>query len=144
MTSLTRQFALLLCVAASTSAFAQAPRPPLGPGDVSRQFPQGLQQQAPAPDSITVTNLGDSLLQLSYWDGAEWKPFQLSSRQAVSISISCSKCGNEIPIAFHDGTSNRTTKAQTGTNYGLFWDQTRLRWDFAPLAVIMQNRGRFR
>jgi hypothetical protein len=144
MTSLTRQIALLLGLAASTGAFAQTPRPSLTPGDVSRQFPLGLQQQAPAvaSDSITVTNLGDSLLQLSSWDGSEWKPFQLSSRQ--TISISCSKCGNEIPIAFHDGTTNRTTNAQTGTNYGLFWDQTRLRWDFAPLAMIMQNRGRFR
>jgi hypothetical protein len=47
----------------------------------------------------------------------------------------------EIPIAFHDGVTNRTMNAQTGTNYGLYWDQTHLRWDFAPLAVI---RGRLR
>jgi hypothetical protein len=62
MTSLTRQIVLLFGVAASTGALAQTPRPPLGPGDVSRQFPLGLQQQAPAvaSDSITVTNLGDS------------------------------------------------------------------------------------
>jgi hypothetical protein len=140
MTSLTRQIALLFGVAASTGAIAQTPRPPLGPSDVSRQFPLGLQQQAPvASDSITVTNLGDSLLQFSSWDGAEWKPFQISSRKTVSIS--CAKCGNEIPIAFHDGATNRTMNAQTRTSYGLFWDQTHLRWDFAPLAVIMQ-RGR--
>jgi hypothetical protein len=141
MTRLTRQIALLFGVAASTGALAQTPRPPLAPGDVSRQLPLGLQQQPPAvaSDLITVTNLGDSVLQFSSWDGAEWKSFQLSSRQAVSIS--CAKCGNEIPIAFHDGATNRTMNAQTGTNYGLYWDQTHLRWDFAPLAVI---RGRLR
>jgi hypothetical protein len=111
MTSLTRRIVLLLGVAASTEAFAQTPRPPLGPCDVSRQFPLGLQQQAPsvASDSIAVTNLGDSALQFSFWDGAEWKPLQLSSRP------------NRL-----NGATNRITKAQTGTSYGLFWAQVRL------------------
>jgi hypothetical protein len=147
MIGLIKPIVLMIFAATSTSAFAQTapvPRPPLGPGSGARQFPMGLQQQLPAVDlnSVSVSNLGDSTLQFSSWDGDGWKPFQVLSRQTVTIT--CQKCGNEIAIAFHDGTENRTANARTGDNYALFWDQAQLRWDFMPLAVFMQRKGRFR
>jgi hypothetical protein len=139
------QIALVILAEAITGAWAQtpSPRPPLGPADVSRQFPLGLQEQMPSvqSDEISVINLGDAALQFSSWDGEEWKPFKLLPRQTVAIA--CAKCVNEIPIAFHDGAENRTLNATTGSNYGLFWNHAKRRWDFAPLATILKSRGRF-
>ena len=139
---------LIAAMGASTSLFAESqptPRQPLGPGDLSRQFPLGLQGQAPTspglsgptagPDSIAVTNLGNTTLSFSAWDGtASWKPFQLGSGQ--SVTISCPPCGSEIPVAFHDGAQTRTVNAKTADSYGLFWDSAKGRWDFASTAAI--------
>ena len=93
-----------------------------------------MRQRLPWISRISVAGCGSAAIA---WRGVEVIPaFFPSSRLYL-----CAKCGNEIPIAFHDGATNRTMNAQTRTSYGLFWDQTHLRWDFAPLAVIMQ-RGR--
>ena len=146
--SRTRVAALIAAMAASTSVCAQSqptPRPPLGPGDLSRQFPAGVPSQTPVtgPDSITVTNLGNTTLNLSAWDGtSSWKTFQLGSGQ--TLTISCAQCGNEIPVAFHDGTQTRTISAKTADSYGLFWDPSQSRWDFASTTAIAGSRGQSR
>jgi hypothetical protein len=138
----------MAAIAASTSTFAQSqptPRQPLSPGDLGRQFPAGVQSQAPTAgaDSITVTNLGNTTLSFSAWDGtASWKPFQLGSGQTVTIS--CAQCGSEIPVAFHDGTQTRTISAKTADSYGLFWNFSHSRWDFASTATITGSRGQSR
>ena len=139
------QIALLIIIGTSTGAFAQSqpnPRPPLGPGDTTRQFPAGVQRQTGSvgSDSITVSNLGNATLRFSSWDGASnWKSVQLTPGQ--SVTISCTQCEGEIPIAFHDGAQNQTRTAKTAGNYGLFWDQLQSRWDFAPISVINRNKG---
>jgi hypothetical protein len=134
---------VIAVMAASTGVLAQnqaTPRPPLGPGDSSRQFPQGLQRQAPSvgADSITVSNLGGKPLRFSSWDGASsWKSFELAPGQ--TIAVTCAKCGDVIPIAFSDGSQNRTVDAKPANNYGLYWDESQSRWDLASIAEIMQR-----
>jgi hypothetical protein len=135
-------------LAASFETFAQSqptPRPPLGPGDSFRQFPEGLQHQASpvASDSITVTNLGNVTLKFSAWDGASsWRSYQVAPGE--SVSISCGKCGSAIPIDFNDGAQNRRTSAKTADAYALYWDKSQNRWDFASIAALVQSRGPLR
>jgi len=140
-------YVLLVTMAlASTGALAQSPvpRPPLGPGDSSRQFPRGLQQQkapALASDSIRVSNLGNNTLKFSAWDGAaSWRPFELAPGQTVSVT--CARCGSTIPIAFNDGSQNRTVDAEPADSYGLYWDAANNRWDFASVSEIMRSKLR--
>ena len=133
---------LSIIVMTSTEVVAQSKRPPLGPG-ISNQFPDGLQRQAPVvdADSITVSNFGSQRLRFSAWDGAStWRPFDLLPGQTVTVA--CEKCGDAIPIAFHDGVQNRTTRAKAADRYGLYWDDAQRRWNFAPVTAITSGRGR--
>jgi hypothetical protein len=138
-------YALMICLAANTDAFAQAPaqRPPLGPGDPLRQFPGGLQRDrmpTVASDTVAVTNFGNQALKFSAWDGtASWRLFELAPGE--SVSVICSRCGSAIPITFNDGSQNRTVDAKTADNYALYWDAAQNRWDFAMISEIIRSKA---
>jgi hypothetical protein len=118
---------------------------PLGAhGESSQAHPHNPERGAKkSGDPAGSPEQGTATLQFSSWDGATaWNTFQLAPRQTVTIS--CARCGDQISIAFHDGTANRTVNAKAADRYGLYWDQSQSRWDFASIAAIMRSQGVFR
>jgi len=85
-------------------------------------------------ETIAVTNLGNKILNFSYWNGeTAWQQLQVSPAQRITVA--CARCGRTIHIAYHDGRENRTVTVPMGTENALYWADAQGRWDFAALKA---------
>jgi hypothetical protein len=131
------KFVACIGVIAATSALAQSPRPALEPSN--RQFPEALNSPlAVDSHSIAVSNLADTTLAFSTWDGASsWTRAQIASGQTTVIS--CSRCSGVVQVSFDDGTTKRIVNANLGGRYLFYWAGSESRWDFVNVATITQR-----
>jgi hypothetical protein len=132
----------VVVMAGSAKAEAQPqPRPSLSPGVSDRSFPSGLRSDVSVgAKSISVTNVGDATLRFSAWDGASsWQSYTLAPNQ--TLTISCAKCEEVIPISFHDGTETRGVDARMTERHALYWSGPKGRWDFALFSELVRSNA---
>lgn len=122
-------------VCSNTRTIAQpTPRAPIGP----REFypgvisPQTKPEQLPS-NSIRIVNRGNQPLTASFWNSDEWQEVSINSGQPVTIS--CSKCHDEITVAFHNGREERRVKVNFGASYVFSWSDQRGVWVLTPLFL---------
>ena len=91
---------------------------------IDRESPKDVDR-----DFALVGHFGDSILTILVWDGEKWERRAIAP-QATTI-IGCSKCSDEIPISFDDGTKQtQQIKLKKGSAYGFYWGIGRWEIDF--------------
>jgi hypothetical protein len=94
-------------------------------------------QIAVPENTAVILSAANRALHLSYFESA-WKEIVISPGATVALP-----CRNgSVPIAFNNGPSVRRTSLATGTQYVLFFDDTRQQWDIDALDSLLDHSTR--
>lgn len=132
--------AVLATLVAANAAIAgdpAVPRTPIGPRVQELrpppQFPLSEGSQPLPEDRIRISNVGNQMLYIAYWDGdSAWKQAAIDAGR--SMEVSCPKCAGTITVAFHDGKENKSVKTKGGGTYYLGWSAQAGAWVLSSSA----------
>ena len=85
-----------------------------------------------ASDKVTITNMGNTGLNILYWDGA-WKPLAISAGQTVALKGQ----GNSLSVTFNDGVAAKSVVLNVPIHYAIHWNAGR--WDIGPWDEVARK-----
>jgi|SRR5271170_507386 len=98
----------------------------------SNQMPELIEQSS---DSVSITNIGNSDLNISYKEGTPTN-IQIPSGRTVKIPSQ----NIDLPVTFHNGNEIKSIMLKRGSRYALYWNSAIRRWDIALYDEVAKQR----
>jgi hypothetical protein len=122
---------ILIVVLAAAGACALPPTARAQQLRSTDQLPGLTDQQS---DKVTISNIGNAALNISYLDG-DWKTIQIPSGQFVTLPSQSAG----VSVAFSDGVEAKSATLNRGTAYALYWNAGLSRWAIAPYDEVAKR-----